>query len=112
MSKRARFDECRAKMLTDMREGRPLQREHMKRFGASKIAMQTEDVLERRQKYDSKHFALGALRSICYKAGKKNDWIEMRLFGLLDRNNDLHAYDVLRRIGACYIKFLPQRIAT
>ncbi len=59
-----------------------------------------------------RHIALASLQRMCIRAGKDKHFIYEHIYaGILSRNNDLQAFDVFRRIGACYVKFLPQRAA-
>lgn len=94
-----RFDECREQMFADKLAGRPAQREHLKRWGANKIAGQ-RDRLAERAAYCAKHFALGGLRSVCWMAGKTNDWIDPHIYGLCDKRPELTLYPYSVRVGA------------
>lgn len=98
MSKRTRFDECRDEMFADKLAGRSAKREHLKRWGANKVAAQ-RDRLAERATYCAKHFALGGLRSVCWAAGKENDWIDPRIYGLCDRRPELTLYP--RSVRVC-----------
>jgi len=98
MGKYSRFTECKDALFSDWAAGWPAQREHLKRWGASKIVGQ-RDVLAERATCYAKQYALGGLRSVCWKAGKSNAWIDQHLFTMLDRNAALHDYDLSRRIA-------------
>ena len=47
-----------------------------------------------------KHFALGGLRSVCWAAGKANDWIDPHIFGLCDKRPELTLYPRNLRVGS------------
>lgn len=98
MSNQSRFSECRDKMFADRLAGKPAQREHLKRWGANKTATQ-RDVLMERETYCAKHYALGGLRSVCWVAGKKNDWIDPHIYGLCDKRPELTTYPRSIRVG-------------
>ena len=79
-----------------------------KKWAKRKLA-KSRDELAMREQYAAKHYALGALRMLCSKAGKPPEWSADRVSAMFDRNDDLRQWDVFRRIGAAYVKFLPQR---
>jgi len=80
-----------------------------KKWAKRKLA-NSRDELAMRAGYAAKHYALGALQMLCRKAGKESAWWYDRVGAMFDRNDDLRQWDVFRRIGACYVKFLPQRV--
>lgn len=79
-----------------------------KKWAKRKLA-KSRDELAMREHYAAKHYALGALQMLCVKAGKPTDWVSDRVWQMFERNDDLRLWDVYRRIGAAYVKFLPQR---
>ena len=79
-----------------------------KKWAKRKLA-KSRDELAMREQYAAKHYALGALQMLCVKAGKPTDWASDRVSQMFERNDDLRLWDVYRRIGAAYVKFLPQR---
>ena len=83
MSKKSRFNEYREAMFSEKPATATERREYLKRWGANKIAAQ-RDRLTERATYCAKHFALGGLRSVCWAAGKANDWIDPHIFGLCE----------------------------
>lgn len=99
MSKKSRFDECRESMFSGKPTTADERRESLKRWGANKVAAQ-RDRLAERATYCAKHFALGGLRSVCWSAGKSNDWIDPRIFGLCDKLPELTLYPYSVRVGA------------
>lgn len=58
------------------------------------------DRLAERAAYCAKHFALGGLRSVCWMAGKTNDWIDPHIYGLCDKRLELTLYPYSVRVGA------------
>lgn len=78
---------------------------------AKRALARVRDELAMRESYAAKRYALGALQMLCMKAGKPLNWITDRVCGLFDHNENLRLFDVHRRIGACYVKFLPSRVA-
>lgn len=109
MSKATRWHECRDKFLAAAGAGRTPSREHLKRWGSNKIAAQT-DMLKVRAEHAAQNYALGGLLSVAVTAGKPANWAAGRIAVMLDRNDDLRLFDVYRRIGAVYVKFMPQRV--
>lgn len=79
-----------------------------KKWAKRKLAKSRDELAMR--EYAAKDCALGALRMLCVKAGKSNDWVTGRVWQMFERNDDLRQWDVFRRIGAAYVKFLPQRV--
>lgn len=102
MSKTYRWDEVR------YNKEKVTARERMKRRGAAKICTQ-RDRLAEREKYSAKHFAFGALWALAVSKGKTTDWWAAKVETLYNRE-DCRLFDVMRRIGAVYIKFLPHRV--
>ena len=86
-----------------------MDKQKAKKWAKRKLA-KSRDELAMRETYAAKHYALGALRMLCSKAGKSPEWSAGRVSAMFDRNDDLRMFDVMRRIGACYVKFLPQRV--
>ena len=80
-----------------------------KKWAKRKLA-KSRDELAMREQYAAKHYALGSLLMLCSKAGKAPEWSADRVSAMFDRNDDLRQWDVFRRIGAAYVKFLPQRV--
>lgn len=99
MSKKSRFDECREVMFSGQQTTAAVRRENLKRWGANKIAAQRDNLAERAT-YCAKHFALGGLRSVCWVAGKTNEWITPRIFALCDKRPELTTYPRSVRVGA------------
>lgn len=93
MSKTYRWDEVR------YNKEKVTARERMKRRGAAKICTQ-RDRLAEREKYSAKHFALGGLRSVCWAAGKTNDWIDQHIYGLCNKRPELTLYPRSVRVGS------------
>lgn len=101
MSKTYRWDEVR------YNKAKVTDRERMKRRGAAKICAQRDHLAER-EKYSAKNFAFGALWALAMARGKTTAWWDAKVSALYERG-DCRLFDVMRRIGAAYIKFLPQR---
>lgn len=99
MSKKSRFNEYRDAMFSEKPATATERREYLKRWGANKIAAQ-RDRLTERATYCAKHFALGGLRSVCWAAGKANDWIDPHIFGLCDKRPELTLYPRNLRVGS------------
>ena len=86
-----------------------MNKRELKKWAKRKLA-KSRDELAWREQYAANHYALGALQMLCAKAGKSTDWVGDRVWQMLERNDDLRQWDVFRRIGAAYVKFLPQRV--
>lgn len=85
-----RFKLCVDQYLAARRAGQTPKREHLKRWGAMKIAAQRDRLSER--PYFAKKFALGGLMCLAWQAGKDNDWIDQHRFALLDKRPELMRY--------------------
>jgi hypothetical protein len=86
-----------------------MNKRELKKWAKRKMA-KSRDELAMREQYAAKHYALGALQMLCVKAGKPTNWVSDRVRQMFERNDDLRQWDVFRRIGAAYVKFLPQRV--
>lgn len=66
---------------------------------AKKYIARTSDVLAMRATFAQKHYAMGALQMICWKAGKDSAWTTNKISDLFDRNEVLHQFDLRRRVA-------------
>lgn len=99
MSKRSRWEECKNKFFSAINSGNTPSREHLKRWGANKIAAKT-DVLEVRASYAAKHYALGGLLSVAVCAGKNANWASGRIWALCEKRPGLSLYPYNIRVGS------------
>ena len=99
MSKRTRWEECSNKFFAATNAGTLPSREHLKRWGANKVAVQT-DLLKVRAEYAAKHYALGGLLSVAVRAGKGANWASSRIMALCDKRPELTLYPYNIRVGA------------
>ena len=99
MSGGGRFGGCREAMFSGGPATATERREYLKRWGANRVAAQ-RDRLTERATYCAKHFALGGLRSVCWAAGKANDWTDPHILGLCDKRPELTLYPRNLRVGS------------
>lgn len=66
---------------------------------AKKYIARISDVLAMRATFAQKHYAMGALQTICWKAGKDATWTTNKISDLFDRNEITHQFDLQRRVA-------------